>query len=110
MRRLNNLIEIYLPNSMNINGEVSEVPELEFEMVYNEIREILLEKCSGYSEREETGYFVSDGYVNEMKNTVMYAYFADGVKFNLRRIHTIINEGLFQKCSMICINHKAEIA
>lgn len=95
---------------MEANGEVVKVPKVEFDIVHDEIKDIILSKCSGYSERWETGYYQVGKRVNEMRNLVVYAYYPDTVSFNLDMIHTLINEVLSQKCSMICINHKAEIA
>ncbi len=95
---------------MEVNGEVVKVPKVEFDIVHDEIKDIILSKCSGYSERWETGYYQVGKRVNEMRNLVVYAYYPDTVSFNLDMIHTLINEVLFQKCSMVCINHKAEIA
>lgn len=110
MTDLNNLIEIYIPDSMEVNGEVVKAPKVEFDIVHDEVKDILLSKCSGCSERWETGYYQMGKHVNEMKNLVVYAYYPDTVSFNLDIIHTLINEVLSQKCSMICINHKADIA
>lgn len=95
---------------MEANGEVVKVPKVEFDIVHDEIKDIILSKCSGYSERWETGYYQVGKRVNEMRNLVVYAYYPDTVSFNLDMIHTLINEVLSQKCSMVCINHKAEIA
>lgn len=95
---------------MEANGEVVKVPKVEFDIVHDEIKDIILSKCSGYSERWETGYYQVGKRVNEMRNLVVYAYYPDTISFNLDMIHTLINEVLSQKCSMVCINHKAEIA
>lgn len=106
---LDNLIEVYLPTSTRTPKGIVNIPDATFNKVYQKIRDILLVSCTGCSEREEIGYFNNQGSVYKMKNIVLYAYYQDVVIFDIDYLHSLINEGLKQDCSMVCINHVASI-
>lgn len=106
---LNNLIEVYLPTSTRTPKGIVSLSDAIFNKVYQEVRDILLVSCTGCGEREEIGYFKNQGSVYKMKNVILYAYFSDDVTFDVDYLHKLINEGLKQDCSMICINHVSSI-